>query len=193
LHHSLSRAGSALHSPPPLSVFDYSLLSFFFSFVRQFGFECCSLAQISSGIHYLPYFKRWLVVCPCSQPLEHFLCLFTELDTESLVHCPTSFLWGRFSIPPPSTVSVRLQFTDCFSALLGGGSVCPGVALVYVPGGWVRKSHVVGDVYWSFCQLTHRQVWSWWWQGEMAPTFLSAARCGMGFHGLGVQDVTDSG
>jgi hypothetical protein len=34
----------------------------FFSFVGQFGFECCSLAQeISSVIHYLPYFGEWFI------------------------------------------------------------------------------------------------------------------------------------
>jgi hypothetical protein len=40
-----------------------------------------------------------------------------------------------------------------------------------------------------FCQLMHRQVWSWWQQQEMAPNFLHAAWQGEAFHGLGIQDI----
>jgi hypothetical protein len=36
----------------------------FFSFVGQFGFGCCSLAQeMSFVILYLPCFGEWLIAC----------------------------------------------------------------------------------------------------------------------------------
>jgi hypothetical protein len=50
---------------------------------------------------------------------------------------------------------------------------------------------MVHDGHLFILQLTHRQVWSLWQWGEMAPTFLSAAQRGEAFHQLGVHNVTE--
>jgi hypothetical protein len=51
----------------------------------QFNFECCPLVQeIISVIRYLPFFGKWLVTCPYSQPSLPFLCLFPESSAAAL-------------------------------------------------------------------------------------------------------------
>jgi hypothetical protein len=49
---------------------------FVFHFAEPFDFGCCSLAQeISFVIHYLPYFKQWLITRPLSAflPFQPFV------------------------------------------------------------------------------------------------------------------------
>jgi hypothetical protein len=53
-------SGAGCVPPAPSTV---HILSQFFSFVGQFGFGCCSLAQENSFVvHYLPCFGKWLIV-----------------------------------------------------------------------------------------------------------------------------------
>jgi hypothetical protein len=77
----LSGAGSVFHQPTPLQSVCYDNLLFVFNFVWQFDFGFCLLAQeMSSVIHYLPYFGEWLVACLFSAflPFQH---LFTDSDS----------------------------------------------------------------------------------------------------------------
>jgi hypothetical protein len=65
----------------------------FFNFERPFHFGCCSLAQeMNFVVHYLPYFRQWLITCPLSALLP-----FQHLFNESL--CRDHFL-----AYPPSLV-----------------------------------------------------------------------------------------
>jgi hypothetical protein len=81
--------------------------------VRQFGFECCPLAQkISSIIHYLPCFGEWLIAGLLSVfPVFIYWAFSTEFS--SLPHS-LSLLQVQH-VPPPPAVCVWLQFTVCFS------------------------------------------------------------------------------
>jgi hypothetical protein len=92
--------------------------------VGQFSFECCPLVQeISSVIHYLPWFERWLIA----------VFVHWGFSAENLVLCLTTFLWGRFSVLPiPSAVHVWLQLAVCFSVLWGSS--------VWDAALWLRRS-----------------------------------------------------
>jgi hypothetical protein len=70
-----------------------------------------------------------------------------------------------------------------FSFVGGGGSVCPGAGLGYVPGRWVGESLVVCDAHLFILQVHARSFETGWW-GEMVQ--LRGA-----FHQLGVQDVAE--
>jgi hypothetical protein len=112
----------------------FSLVSSSPSKVQQFSFEYCPQSQeTSSGVYYGHALGGWLATPP----------LFSDFVT-----CPTlvdskfgpysiPILWGRYSIPPPPSLTVL----DCnslfmlFSFIQGwGSSVCPGVALDMFPG-----------------------------------------------------------
>jgi hypothetical protein len=69
LIYSLFLGQVVFHPHPPLLCFT-TVDGLLFSFARQFGFGCCSLAQeMISVIHYLPFFREWLIA--------HLLLVFT--------------------------------------------------------------------------------------------------------------------
>jgi hypothetical protein len=119
--------------PPLLSVCcDCSL--FVFSFVGQFGFGYCSLAQeMSSVVCYLPCFWEWLIACRSPPSCLSSVCLLIVHAEISSLPLPLSLL--HFQCSCPLCCCARLQFT-VYLGFLGGVSVCPEAVLVYPSGGW---------------------------------------------------------
>jgi hypothetical protein len=76
-----------------------------------------------------------------SQCLLIYHCFFTEFSAENLAPCPTSTFQGRFSFPPPPSLSV-LDYSSLFIffsfAGMRGFSL-HGTALDYVSRGWVES------------------------------------------------------
>jgi hypothetical protein len=114
------------------------------------------------------------------------LCCFTHIHLQRVWH----WEFGYFSHPcSPGQVHfstwIPLSVLDycssfMFFSFLGGGSVCPGYALDYVPRcGWgvVHGAHL-------FILQIHTSCFETDWQGEMAQHREA-------FHGLRVQDVTE--
>jgi hypothetical protein len=176
--------------------------------------------EISSRIHHLPLFVRlacclnpalslcaspdlcwvlavplggWLVTPVLLSDFAAFTCicslrvLYWEFSSLPHPHSPGQVL----SSTPTSAIGVRLQFTVyAFQACWGGGSVCPGVAMDYVTGIWVRSCAWWMMLTCLFCRFI---------QTALEPvsrerngfSFLSVAQHKKVFHGLGVQDVAE--
>jgi hypothetical protein len=117
-----------------LSVCQPSLLSvcynsslFVFQFCGQFDLGCCSLAQeMSSMIHYLPCFGKWLIAHStlgfCAFPV-FFYWFFALILSPSF----SSFLRCTFSIPVPSAVVLDYILIFVIQVFLGGSQSARGL------------------------------------------------------------------
>jgi hypothetical protein len=111
-------------------------LLFVFNFVELFDFGCCSLAQeMTFVVHYLPYFRQWLITHPVSVLLP-FHALFTTISHSYQLLAPVPFS-GVLSATLPPPLCASFQFlVYCTFFFFAWGSAQPVAMLVYPRGGW---------------------------------------------------------
>jgi hypothetical protein len=163
-------------------------LLFVFNFVELFDFGCCSLAQeMTFVVHYLPYFRQWLITHPVSVLLP-FHALFTTISHSYQLLAPVPFS-GVLSatLPPPLCASFQFLVYCTFFFFCMGFSTASGYASLSQ--GWLGEYHVILGAY-LFGLLNVSQAGLEVASGSAAAIcFLSVMWCGEVFYRLGVWSV----
>jgi hypothetical protein len=141
--------------PPALSTVCV-LIQFAFQFSGAVWFW---MLLAGSGDHFCDLLPALLWRVAYYLPALSLYCLSCVSSVLRLAPCPSPSLQCSFSVPP--ALSTLFDYSSLFVIqFCWGASVCPGTALVYVPGGGWGSSMWCVMLTYLFCQMMCRQVWS---------------------------------